>query len=388
MTVADIEFLSSSAGRELLALVAQEDLAESRRLSLVMRLRKRYPAEQVAAALSMADLRMKAAEKFGDAARVMFFTQEALQQASHPLVRSYRACGLAGRDVLDMGCGIGSDSLSFAEAGAQTRGIELDPVRVAIARYNAAQLGLDARFVQGDVREWQPAAQDVIFFDPARRDAKGKRIHDVERYIPPLSLVKRWRAQHIFVKLSPGVDREQLAAYRGGLEFISVAGDLKEALLHLGGDHNGVQATRLHNGTRLHWQRSGALPEVALAAPQGWLCEPDAALIRAGLVRDVAATVQGTMLDEQIAYFCTPTRPDSPWLRAWRILDWMPFHLKTLRQYLKQRGIGRVTVKKRGSPITPEELTRKLKLKGTESCTLVLTRYAGQPVVLVCEDYR
>jgi arsenate reductase-like glutaredoxin family protein len=65
----------------------------------------------------------------------------------------------------------------------------------------------------------------------------------------------------------------------------------------------------------------------------------------------------------------------------------MPFHLKTLRAYLRERGVGRVTVKKRGSPITPEALTAKLKLTGDESRTLIMTRHQGKPIVMICADH-
>ena len=58
-----------------------------------------------------------------------------------------------------------------------------------------------------------------------------------------------------------------------------------------------------------------------------------------------------------------------------------------MRGTLRQQGGGSVTVKKRGVAITPEELTAKLKLKGDAARTLVLTRYQGQPVVLICDLY-
>jgi hypothetical protein len=114
--------------------------------------------------------------------------------------------------------------------------------------------------------------------------------------------------------------------------------------------------------------------------------EPDPAILRAGLVQDAAEKFNGFMLDETIAYFTTDRKPDSPWVRAWQILDWMPFNLKKLRAYLRERNVGNVTVKKRGSPLTPETLIPQLKLKGDESRTLVLTRLQGQPIVMICEN--
>jgi hypothetical protein len=129
------------------------------------------------------------------------------------------------------------------------------------------------------------------------------------------------------------------------------------------------------------------MPVAPIDKPRGWLIEPDPALLRAGLVQAVAAAFDGALLDETIAYFTTHEKPKSPWLRGWQILDWMPFHLKRLRAYLREWNIGRVTVKKRGAAITPEELTAKLKLSGAGSCTLVLTRYQAEPIVMICADY-
>ena len=58
-------------------------------------------------------------------------------------------------------------------------------------------------------------------------------------------------------------------------------------------------------------------------------------------------------------------------------------NLKKLRAYLRARGIGRVVVKKRGSPLDPDELIRRLKLRGDEERVLFLTRVDGRPSVLV-----
>jgi hypothetical protein len=264
-------------------------------------------------------------------------------------------------------------------------GLDVDPVRVEIARLNAAALDLPARFEVADVCAGLPPA-DAVFFDPARRDESGERVYDVERYTPPLSTVRGWPHTRIMCKLSPGVDVAQLAEYRGSVEFISVAGDLKEAVLWLGAGEAGRRATLLAGDTVYHWDtRPGDPPgRPYIATPYTWLIEPDPALIGAGLVQDAAAAFDGHLLDPTIAYFTSDTQPESPWVRAWRILDWMPFNLKRLRAYLREHGVGSVTVKKRGSPLTPETLIPQLKLKGDEARVLVLTRLNGQPVVLIC----
>jgi SAM-dependent methyltransferase len=380
-----LDFLLSPRGHALLTQLAQENLSESNHLKLLTRLRKDYSAEEAAAALTMARLRLKAVDKFGEDAAKLYFTDDALQQASDPQIRAYRSQNLGGLRILDVCCGIGADSLSFAQAGASVHGLDIDPLRIAMAQANAAALGLDAHFSVADVTQGIPSGFDMIFFDPARRDEQGRRLYDVEAYIPPLSIIQQWKAPKIMIKLSPAVDLEQFGNYDGLFEFISVDGDLKETVLHLGTETS-FQATLITDGEIHHWHNEGSETNFTLAEPHGWLCEPDASLMRAGLIREVAASLNATMLDETIAYFCTQEKPDSPWLRAWKIREWLPFNLKRLRERLRFYDVGTLTVKKRGSPISPEELIRQVKAKGKESATVALTRYAGQHIAILCDD--
>jgi SAM-dependent methyltransferase len=336
--------------------------------------------------LTLAQLRQQAVNKFGDSAHRMYFMSDALEQASDPLISRYRSVGTAGLQVIDAGCGIGADSLALAQAGAHVLGLDIDPVRIAMARLNAAALGLSARFEVADITADLPPA-DRIFFDPARRDDHDKRLFHVEQYRPPLSTIRRWPAPQIVAKLSPGVQLDQLAAYDGQVEFISVKGALKEAVLWIGFDRHALRATLIAEEQILHWDTPPVMPTVPITEPQNWLIEPDASLLRAGLVEALAADIGAAQLDKTIAYLTSVERPSTAWARCWRVEDWMPFQLKSLRAYLRARDVGRITVKKRGVAITPDELTAKLKLRGKKSCTLVLTRCQGEPIVLVCADY-
>lgn len=387
LTLETLDFLTSDAGGRLLETLAAQDLSANHTLTLLTRLRKTHPADHAAAALETARLRQRAVEKFGADASRLFFTADALEQASDPLIRAYRAQA-APESVLDIGCGIGADSLAFAAQGARVTGMDLDPLRVALAQANADALGLDARFRVGDAREPLPVDAALRFFDPARRDASGRRLNHVESYQPPLSTITGWGQRPIMVKLSPAVDLTQLEPYGGAVTFFSSGGDLKEAVLHLHSDHSGLEAVLLTPESAHVWRRTGDAPvERALSAPRGWLLEPDAALLRAGLVQDVAHALEAYQLDATIAYLTSDARPDTPWARAWQIEAWMPFNVKKLRAYLRERGVGTLTVKKRGSPLTPEQLISQVKPKGDASRTLVLTRHQGAPIVIICADY-
>ncbi len=382
----DIAFLQTDRAHAHLDAHASDNLSDVNALRLLTKLRATLSPREAAAVLTTLRLRKKALVKFPYQAPRLLFTDAGLQQASAYLARRYRARQFNSPRLLDLCCGIGADSLAFAVTGREVLGLDINPAAIAVARHNAAVTQLPARFAVADVRAGIPSGYDAIFYDPARRDQQGRRIHHVERYLPPLSLVSQWRAREIAVKLSPGVDLRQIAGYGGALEFISVAGSLSEALLWLHRRSVPPHATLLR-GEQVHQLRRAEEASVEISAPRGWLLEPDPSLLRAGLVQTLAQTLDATMLDERIAYLTLDSHSPTPWGRCWRILDWLPFQLKRLRRHLRARGIGRVTVKKRGFAMRPEELIARLRLDGEgDACLLVMTRCRGKPVAILCAE--
>ena len=88
-------------------------------------------------------------------------------------------------------------------------------------------------------------------------------------------------------------------------------------------------------------------------------------------------------LDPDIAYLTADNLKPTPFARAWKVEDWFPFGMKRLRSALRQRGVGRVVVKKRGSPLQPEALIRDLRLKGEHERVVFLTHLRGRPIVIL-----
>jgi hypothetical protein len=77
---------------------------------------------------------------------------------------------------------------------------------------------------------------------------------------------------------------------------------------------------------------------------------------------------------------------ETPFARRFALEDWFPFQLKRLRQYLRERKIGRVTIKKRGSPLDPDILQRQLRLQGDEERIIFLTYVLDTAAVLIGRD--
>ncbi len=61
-----------------------------------------------------------------------------------------------GHHVLDLACGTGDLACWLAEHGFRTTGVDLSPAMLRFGTAMAQQNGLDAEFVQGDMRTYQP----------------------------------------------------------------------------------------------------------------------------------------------------------------------------------------------------------------------------------------
>jgi hypothetical protein len=116
-----------------------------------------------------------------------------------------------------------------------------------------------------------------------------------------------------------------------------------------------------------------------------FLYEPDGAVIRAGLVTAVAAGVDGHLVDRKIAYVTGDAAFHTPFARSYRVVEEIPYREKPLKAALRARGVGPLTIKKRGVDVVPEDLRRRLGLHGEAAATIVLTRVAGEGTALLVE---
>jgi SAM-dependent methyltransferase len=390
VNVEDLEMLLSNEGQELLAGLRGHDPAND--LAAATRLRRTYDAGLVAAALTQTRLRQRGVAKFGDDAGRMYFTPHGLEQSTRAPVAEHRARRFAayGPDaVADLCCGVGGDALALLRAGLTVTAVDRDPLTCAVVRANAVALGLAERLevVCGDVTDVGAGGRDGVFVDPARRTARG-RVFDPEAYSPPLSWALGTAAAGSpgAVKVAPGIPHDALPP-AAEAEWISDGGDVKEAVLWFDAAGERVRAgarraTLLPSGATL---TGSGLPDPPVRPVGRYLYEPDGAVIRAHLVAEVAEELAGGLIDPTIAYVTADGLRPTPYATPYEITDVLPFHLKRLKALVRDRGIGVLTVKKRGSAVDPEDLRRRVGPRGPNTATVILTRVAGAPTMLLAQ---
>ena len=369
------------------ALLAAATAAEGSALQVQAALRETATAEQVTAALGQVELRAHATAKLGGDAARMYFTREGLEQATRTAVATHRAARLAvaGPSVIDLTCGIGGDLVAFARAGLTTAGIDLDPLRVEMARANLAALGLGGAVSVADATTLDVSPFGTAYADPARRSGRGRSFRP-DDWTPPWTFMEslltgraasRWRRASR-TRWCPTAWRRSGSASTARSRRPSCG---RRAL-----------ATVVRRATVIGRGGLATLTDEddpgAEVGPVGaFLYEPDGAVIRAGLVTAVAAGVGGRLVDRRIAYVTSDESFRTPFARGYRVVERLPFRERYLKSALRERGIGALTIKKRGVDVSPEQLRSRLALRGDDEATLVLTRVADEGVALLVQPF-
>jgi hypothetical protein len=380
-----VAYLRSCAGQQALRVVDGYALTDATRLADIASIRTQFD-QHAAVLVETVLLRRRAAAKFTDPSNWLF-TDDALQQATAQRVAEHRACRLSGAAVHDVTCSVGTELAALRNSAAYIVGTDIDPVRLAMARHNVADVDL----CRADAL--RPVTRDaVVLADPARRRS-GRRRFDFRDYLPPLDgLLAVYRDRDLVVKCAPGIDFDQLGrlGFGGEIEVVSLQGSVREACLWSAGmAEAGVRrrATMLDGPEQI----TDAQPDDCGTAPAGrWIVDPDGAVVRAGLVRHYAARHGLWQLDPDIAYLSGDRLPDG--VRGFEVLDDIAFSEKRLRQVLATRDAGAVEILVRGVDVDPDALRSRLRLRGSQHFSVVITRIgsgtASRATAFVCRASR
>lgn len=396
MTPEDLDFLRSDAGAELLALAGGLDFSRARVVASTAAVRDADPVH-AASAIDVVTARARARGRIRGAER-MLLTDEAVQQATAWPVATLRAQRLAGRDVHDVTCSVGAELNELARTADRVIGTDLDPVRARMAAHNVP----DALVGVADALT-PPSRDAVLVADPARRSG-GRRIHDPAQLSPPLpELLAVASGRDHVIKCAPGLDTSALD-HTGEVELVSLDGSVREACLWSPGLADGVgrRATVVRtagegvpgpwggprlvaDGVAVHVEEVtdhddddvGCHPE-----PDGFIVDPDGAVVRAGLVRHWARRHGLRQLDPRIAHLTGPRIPAG--YSGFGVLERCRLDRKELRRVLRSRDCGSLEILVRGVDVDPDVLRRSLALKGSTPLALVVTRIDRSAVAFVC----
>lgn len=233
-----------------------------------------------------------------------------LQRAKHKLPRLYEACciipprafeqssseesacvkAISGGSLLDLTCGLGIDTMSFAQRFDRVVALERDEVLARVVRYNLGLLGIEnVEVVTTTAEDYLSGCKehfDWVFVDPDRRSAEGKKMVRMEDCSPnvleQMPNIERV-ADRLGVKLSPLFDVEEARRLfpSSEVEVVSIAGECKELNVYTKAQKEALRIVIAGVGVwEYDFDEARALPSTAPLDIEGarYLIIPDVAM--------------------------------------------------------------------------------------------------------------
>ena len=315
--------------------------------------------------------------------------------------------------IADLTGGLGVDAWAFSAAAEDVLYNEMDPALCEAVQANFVLLGVrnvvfrNAEVRPGIIREilggFRP---DLIYLDPARRSATGRKVFLLEDCRPDLIGLQDELfsvCPQLLVKLSPMADitllRRRLKGVRE-VHIVSVDGECKELLLQLSaGEEETCQLTvtelsksgtaTLRFGPADKETRCPGLESASLREGN-WLFEPGAALLKSAC-HDAACHRAGLRKLAPSTHLYIADSPDAALAgfgRFRQILDILPLDRHAMKEAGKRYPAAGVTA--RNIPMHSDELARRLGIRSGGSAHIYGTtvQEASERRVLIVTQSR
>jgi 16S rRNA G966 N2-methylase RsmD len=308
--------------------------------------------------------------------------------------------------IADLTGGLGVDCAFLAKGREKALYIERQTQLCELAAHNFQSLGLlqiEVRSGDGvEVLRSLPDHFDLIFLDPARRDAKGGKVVALSDCEPDLTQIKPLlldKASFVLVKLSPMLDitlaLKQLPETRE-IHVVSVDGECKELLFLMRPfpvNEPQPAGPVIHcvnlrsNAPTQSFQFSKSQEQSAdcryTKTPGAFLYEPNASLLKAGAFSILTQSFDVRKLHPNSHLYTSDVcLPDFPG-RVFSVKSFFPFHPKEWKARLA--GSVKANISVRNFPNTVAEIRKKTGLKdGGEIYLFATTLYDGKKVLIEC----
>ncbi|WP_129713892.1 class I SAM-dependent methyltransferase [Pedobacter sp. SYP-B3415] len=326
---------------------------------------------------------------------IIFPTLLSIEQASSETTARYKAGLVTGKSVADLTGGFGVDSLYFSRRAQRVLHCEMNSPLAEVAAHNARLLGSEnIRFAHADGLDLLAAEKlsfDTIYLDPVRRGLTGKVFLFADcqpNVIEHLDFLMA-HCRRLIIKSSPLIDLTAGIRELGGvteIHIVSVRNECRELLWVIDENRSAtpeIIAASLNSSDKCYRVRPGAEmvePEYAAMGHDGFLFEPDAAVMKSGAFNQVAQDFGLKKIAPQShLYTGSQHVPEFPGrvFTIREVTDWPIFK--------KQKGTaGNVIV--RNFPLKAAELSKKYNRGAADTDFLIFTtNLTGKQIVISAE---
>jgi len=391
----DYEWLTSVAAAPLLRDL-QEKLGNGGQVDvrLAASLRKSQSASRTHLLLEQVELRNRARAKFSQPER-MFFTRKGLEQSTDEAIAGVKARRFAALKVeqpiiADLCCGIGGDLLALAGLGT-AHGYDSDAVSALFATRNLDVLvRATSRALATKAATEAVTGASAWHIDPDRRPT-GERTIELADYEPGPEFLQQLLTTNPNggVKISPAADVNEPTWTECEREWLGSRGECRQQVLWFGGlATNAGQhvATVVDSaGKATSFAGDESTPITLADNIAAYVYEPDATVLAAHLAGAFAQQHELLGITSGGGYLTGDRKLLSSLLATFRVRDVLPFDVKKLKAYCRERNLGQLEIKKRNVELEPFRLRREIMAKGDEAAVIFVTPFAGSVKAIIAD---
>ena len=323
-----------------------------------------------------------------------------MEQCSSELTARYKSEIVdGGENVTDLTAGFGVDAAMIGKKFGCLTYVDQSEALCKIASNNLPLLGVKNVHVicgTAEVILQTLPHQNLIFIDPARRDANGGKVVSIADCTPNVALIQERLMEHadmVMVKLSPMLDvrnMERDLHMVGEIHIVSVDNECKELLVKMQHDCSAVRiycVNLLSSGDKdvfTFTRDEERVAECKYTTEMGkYIYEPNASIMKAGCYKTLASRFGLVKLHPNSHLYTSfedePVR-NFPG-RCFKVEIFSTLNKKSVKTVLG--GIEKANLTVRNFPMSVAELRKKIKLREGGDLYLFATTMADEKKVLI-----
>ncbi len=299
--------------------------------------------------------------------KTLYSDKDGIRFATPKIVAQYRAKRLKCKQLADISCGIGGQTIFFAKECDFVYAVEIDSIKIGYAKKNCELHDIDnVEFICGDALSPEVIGQipkvDIVFSDPARPAEENKRkVTSLEPGIPNVISAYSGKTHNFAFEAPPRMSPKRIQ-FDCEREYMSLNGQLNRLTLYFGELKQCERsAVSLPDGAHINSTDAtgecfGTYDIKEVSQLRTYAYEPDPSLVRSELLSRFVKSIENEIddvkhvelftIDKKRLLLTSDTILKNPMLKNhYSVMQVTGFKPDVINSILKKHDVGKVVLR-------------------------------------------